>query len=78
MARREGRLLLTLDKHFGELAFRAQLPAECGVVLFRLPLPSPGDAARLIVAALETRSDWKGVFSVVEAGRVRMVPLPRR
>ena len=35
-ARREGRLLVTHDKDFGELAFRSRLPAECGVVLFRL------------------------------------------
>jgi predicted nuclease of predicted toxin-antitoxin system len=31
-----GRILLTLDKDFGELAFHRRLPAECGVVLFRV------------------------------------------
>jgi predicted nuclease of predicted toxin-antitoxin system len=30
----EGRVLLTFDKDFGELAFRRRLPATCGVVLF--------------------------------------------
>jgi predicted nuclease of predicted toxin-antitoxin system len=30
------RILLTLDKDFGELAFRRRLPAECGIVLFRV------------------------------------------
>lgn len=29
----EGRLLLTFDKDFGDLAFHAGLPAGCGIVL---------------------------------------------
>ena len=32
--------------------------------------------AKLIVAALQSRTDWTGQFSVVEAGRIRMTPLP--
>jgi predicted nuclease of predicted toxin-antitoxin system len=38
-AARDGRILLTFDKDFGELARQAHLPRECGVVLFRLPMP---------------------------------------
>jgi predicted nuclease of predicted toxin-antitoxin system len=33
-AQTEERLLVTLDKDFGELAFGMRLPASCGVVLF--------------------------------------------
>ena len=32
----EARTLVTFDKDFGELAFRARLPVSCGVVLYRI------------------------------------------
>jgi predicted nuclease of predicted toxin-antitoxin system len=38
---RESRILLTFGKDFGELAWRSRLPAECGIVLFRLPMSPP-------------------------------------
>jgi predicted nuclease of predicted toxin-antitoxin system len=45
-AQQDRRVLITFDKDFGELAFRAGLPAECGIVLFRISIPSPEVAAR--------------------------------
>ncbi len=33
LASEEKRILLTFDKDFGEVVFRAGLPAECGIVL---------------------------------------------
>ena len=75
-AQAEGRTVITQDKDFGELAFHAGLPAGCGVVLLRLSGESPRvDNARAI-SALESRDDWRGCFSVVEAERIRMRPLP--
>lgn len=73
---REERILLTFDKDFGELAFRAGLPASCGIVLFRIPMSSPTNVAQTAVAVLESRTDWAGQFSVVEEHRVRMTRLP--
>src|SRR5258708_37691772 len=70
------RILLTFDKDFGDLAFQFRLPASCGVVLFRLRASSSAALAALIVAALQSRADWVGQFSVVEAGHIRMRPLP--
>ena len=32
----ESRVLLTFDKDFGELAFRHEQPAACGVILLRI------------------------------------------
>lgn len=75
-ANREQRILLTFDKDFGELAFRAKLPATCGVVLFRIPKPSAWYVAHVILQVITSRSDWAGHFTVFEERRIRMRPLP--
>lgn len=36
-AQNEQRVTVTCDTDFGELAFRSELPATCGVVLLRIP-----------------------------------------
>jgi predicted nuclease of predicted toxin-antitoxin system len=72
----EDRILLTFDKDFGDLAIQFGLPAKCGIVLFRLHASSSAALANMIVAAMQSRSDWTGHFSVVEVGRIRMRPLP--
>jgi len=77
-ARAEDRVLLTFDKDFGELALKRGLGASRGIVLFRLPLEKPAELARRIVAALTSRDDWSGHFSVVESERIRMRPLSGR
>jgi hypothetical protein len=72
MAAREGRVLLTFDKDFGELAARSPLASGCGVVLFRVPAPSAALTGERLAARVAERDDWNGHFSVVEPGRVRM------
>ncbi len=72
----EARTLITFDKDFGELAFKAGLPAACGIVLFRISRRSRARTVERAVALLESRSDWVGHFSVIEDARIRMVPLP--
>jgi len=76
MAVRESRILLTFDKDFGDLAWHEGLPAYCGIVLFRLPMPSPSAIGKFVTDILHGRSDWVGQFSVVELGRLRMRTLP--
>ena len=71
-AAREARILLTFDKDFGELARGAELPAGCGVVLFRIPMPTPSNIGPRLAGLITGRDDWAGHFSVVEPGRVRM------
>ncbi len=73
----EDRILVTFDKDFGELAFRGGLPAAAGVILFRVQAPEPSALTHSVIAALESRDDWAGQFSVVERERVRMTPLPQ-
>ncbi len=75
-AQTEVRIVVTHDKDFGEPAFRAQLHASCGVILFRLSGSEPESDNRRILAALESRNDWAGHFSVVTDDRIRMRPLP--
>ena len=56
----ENRVLVTFDKDFGDLAVRQGLAASCGVVLVRVRQLSTAFVTRLVVAALESRIDWKG------------------
>ena len=72
----EERLLVTFDKDFGELVYRRGRSASCGVVLFRISTRSSADAARRIVAILQSRNDWVGCFSVVEERGIRIRSLP--
>ena len=77
-ASREGRVVVTFDKDFGDLARTAVLPPTCGIVLFRMPMPSPENVGRRLADELKSRDDWVGHFSVIEPGRVRMRPLEQR
>ena len=69
----EGRVLITFDKDFGELARRHGLPASCGVVLFRIPTRNPREAAEQVLKILISREDWPGHFSVVSATGIRSI-----
>ena len=77
-AAREARILLTFDKDFGEIARTAALPATCGIVLIRIPMPRPGDVGRRLADVLTARDDWAGHFSIIEPGRVRIRPLVKQ
>ena len=71
-ASKDGRVLLTFDKDFGELAWKERLPATCGVILFRCAMPGPTVVGSVLARMVAQRDDWTGHFSVVEDGRVRM------
>lgn len=75
-AEADGRVLLSFDKDFGELAFRSGLPATCGVVLFRFAPLSPEFVAERVVTTLAGATHWAGHFAVVEETRIRIRPLP--
>jgi len=69
------RVLLTFDKDFGELAFVKGLPAECGIVLFRIAPQSPKEIAVIALSAIQHQPSWSGYFSVVTRKQIRMRPL---
>lgn len=71
-AQREGRVVVTFDKDFGELAFRLGSAAAAGVVLFRIHADSPESVSRVAVSVCAERSDWAGTFAVVEDARIRV------
>lgn len=72
----EGRVVLTFDKDFGELAFRLGQQANPGVILLRPRLRSPDHLVRFTRAVLAQDHTWEGHFTVAEEGRLRLVPLP--
>jgi predicted nuclease of predicted toxin-antitoxin system len=74
----ERRTLLTFDKDFGELAFLRGLPADCGIILFRVEPWSPEELAAIAVEVLLSHMNWASHFSVVTRDRVRMRPLPNK
>jgi predicted nuclease of predicted toxin-antitoxin system len=71
-----GRVLLTFDKDFGELAYRRGRSAPCGIVLFRVTPQSPDEIAAIALSAIQSRRPWTGHFSVITRQRIRMRPLP--
>lgn len=75
-AQRDQRTVVTFDKDFGGLAFAARMPANCGVILFRLSGTAPDVDNRRVVAALESRTDWNGKFAIVEDDRIRVREVP--
>ena len=76
LAREEDRIVLTFDKDFGELVFRAGVQASPGVILIRMRASSPVVAAARTVAVVTSREDWRGHFSVADDHHLRMTPLP--
>ncbi len=76
-AQQEERILITFDKDFGELAFRFNLPATSGVILFRISVPSSRYVAQVAAQAIASRTDWAGHFSVIEDNQIRMTQLPQ-
>jgi predicted nuclease of predicted toxin-antitoxin system len=76
LSQAEGRVLLTFDKDFGEMAFEQGKTATSGVILLRPRLRSPEHVAQFTVALLTQPIDWEGNFCVAQEGRLRVVPMP--
>ena len=72
----EARLVVTQDKDFGELAFRSGLPAQSGIILFRLTGDDPQVELDYMVEVIESRADWAGHFTVATNDRIRTRPMP--
>lgn len=72
----EQRVVVTFDKDFGELAFRARLPATCGVILFRFAQRGREADASRIAQVISSRTDWAGAFWIVTESQIKRRSLP--
>ena len=74
-ARREGRILVTEDRDFGEMVVRRKL-GVAGVILLGLDRLSNQAEAELVARIVTTHADkLLGNLMVIEPGRVRLRPL---
>jgi predicted nuclease of predicted toxin-antitoxin system len=74
LAEGDGRVLLTLDKDFWQIAIQRRKPLErSGVILFRVHPAIPGNVTPLALRTLATDQAWGGHASVVTVDRVLMV-----
>ena len=75
--RREGRIVLTFDRDFGELVFRRGASGEPGVVFLRFVPRTPTEPAEvLLLLLLERGLMFEGSFTVVDRDHVRQRRLP--
>ena len=75
-ASEEARLLVTFDKDFGDLAFRARMPVTHGIVLFRLASMSIDTVPQFVADSLAAQVEWGGHFSVISERRIRVRAIP--
>jgi len=74
LAEVDGRVLLTLDKDFWQIAIQRRKPLErSGVILFRVHPAVPENITPLVLRTMEADQEWGGHASVVTADRVLMV-----
>lgn len=68
----EGRLVVTMDKDFGELVFRSGQP-HAGVLLLRLEAARLAERVRVVTHVFTNHAaDMPGRFCVYQSGRLRV------
>ena len=68
----EGRLVVTMDKDFGDLVYRSGLP-HAGVLLLRLEAARTAEKIRVVTDIFRTHAaDLSGHFAVYQNGRLRI------
>jgi predicted nuclease of predicted toxin-antitoxin system len=73
-AEAEGRLVLTLDKDFWQLARQSKRPLRRGgVILFRVHPAVPATLTPLVRRILSQRRAWKGRLSTVTGGGLQVI-----
>ena len=65
IANKQGRILITLDKDFGELVFKEKL-IHAGVILLRLKDESVDNKKRVLSKALRSKRNFQGKFMVIK------------
>ena len=79
LAESEGRIMLTLDKDFWQVAVQRRSPLEqSGVVLFRVHPATPERLAPLVRALGEADTAWVGHISIITVDGIQMVAARRK
>ncbi len=71
-----GRVVVTEDWGFGELAVRLRQPAAGVIILSLYQLPAGAREQYAIERILETAAGVAGHLAIIEPGRTRLRPLP--
>ena len=73
-AESEGRIVLTLDKDFWQIAVQRRSPLQqSGVVLFRIHPATPDNLAPLVRAFVGAHATWGGHVSIIAIDGIQMV-----
>ena len=74
-AEADGRIVLTLDRDFWQLALQRPIPLKrCGVILFRVFPAIPENLEPVVDSALQAKHSWIGHVSIVTKDGVEMIP----
>jgi len=74
-AEADGRVVLTLDKDFWQIALQRPMPLKrCGVILFRLFPAVPENLEPLVDSTLRAEHSWIGHVSIVTKDAIEMIP----
>ena len=74
LTNKEKRVLITFDTDFGELIFKQQLTSH-GVILLRIHPQTVEYIIAILNKALAMKIEFEKSFCVVEANRIRIIPL---
>ena len=78
LAESEGRILLTLDKDFWQVAVQRRTPLrQSGVALFRVHPATPENIEGLVKAFLEENRSWAGHISILAPDGIQMLAARR-
>jgi predicted nuclease of predicted toxin-antitoxin system len=75
-ANREGRIIVTFDRDYGELIYRQHLPAPIGVLYLRFTPLTPEEPADYVLRLLKYKNiPLAGRFTVADRTQIRQRPL---
>ncbi len=78
VAENEGRVLLTLDKDFWQIAIQRRVPLQrSGVVLFRVHPATPESLEPLVRLFIQEDKEWAGHISTIARDGIQMLAVGR-
>lgn len=78
LAAAQQRTILTFDRDFGDLIYRARYPPpSAGIVYFRAKVFSPTEPAIWLLRLLESEPTFAGYFTTLTPELTRQRPFPR-